>query len=193
MTVQSLARGSATGQVQLVPSVVMAMLIFVATEIMLFVAFVSAFTIMRRAALIWPPPGQPRLHGAEAAVATVVLVASGVALAIASRRARRSAASSRTPLAAAIALGCVFVVLQGLDLLRLFGAGLTMTSSALGSFFYLIVGLHALHAVVALGVLAWAWTGLRRGVLPAAVMGAAEVFWFFVVGIWPLLFWRIYG
>jgi hypothetical protein len=51
---------------------------------------------------------------------------------------------------------------------------------------------HALHAVVALGILAWAWSRLQRGFLSAGLMGAAEVFWYFVVGIWPFLYWRIY-
>ena len=44
-------------------------------------------------------------------------------------------------------LGAFFVVFQGAEWLALIGQGLTLTSSALGSFFYLIVGSHGLHAV----------------------------------------------
>jgi len=44
---------------------------------------------------------------------------------------------------AALVLGAFFVVGQGLEWLALLRHGLTLTSSQLGSFFYLIVGLHA--------------------------------------------------
>ena len=44
-----------------VPNGVLGMLLFVATETMLFGGMISAFTIIRTSALIWPPPGQPRL------------------------------------------------------------------------------------------------------------------------------------
>lgn len=177
---------------QVIPNGVMGMLIFVMTEVMLFGGFVSAFTIMRASALVWPPPGQPRLPAGETAFNTAVLLASGLALVVAGRAFRRNAPKARTPLLVAMLLGAFFVLCQGREWVMLLGQGFTLHSSALGSFFYLIVGFHALHAVVAIGILAYAWNRLRRGFLPAGVMGAAEVFWYFVVGIWPLLYWRVY-
>lgn len=53
-------------------------------------------------------------------------------------------------LAATIALGAVFVGLQGTEWAALLAQAMTMCSSKLGAFFYLIVGTHALHAVAAL-------------------------------------------
>jgi cytochrome c oxidase subunit 3 len=168
------------------------MLIFVVTEIMLFSGFVSAFTIMRGSAVIWPPPGQPRLPIEETAFNTALLLASGAVLFVARRRFRVSQASARMPLLAAIVLGAAFVLLQGREWVLLIAQGLTLRSSALGSFFYLIVGFHALHAVVALGVLIWAWRKLSRGSIPPTTLAAAEIFWYFVVGVWPVLYWRVY-
>jgi heme/copper-type cytochrome/quinol oxidase subunit 3 len=177
----------------IVPSGVLAMLIFVGAEIMLFAGFVSAFTIMRASAVLWPPPNQPRLPVEETAFNTLLLLLSGVSLFFAARRHRRGSPSgARVPLALSIALGVAFVLLQGREWVSLLGAGLTLTSSALGSFFYLIVGMHALHAVVALGVLVYAWRRLQRGFLPATTLAAAEVFWYFVVAVWPVLYWRVY-
>jgi heme/copper-type cytochrome/quinol oxidase subunit 3 len=195
MTVHTLPGPRSTQRVAraaLVPNGVFGMLIFVMTEIMLFAGFVSAFTIMRRSALVWPPPGQPRLPVLETALNTLVLLASGVALYLAGRAYRRHAPSARRPLLAAIVLGAAFVALQGREWVMLLGEGLTLHSSALGSFFYLIVGMHALHAVVALGVLGYAYRRLQRGFLPAGVLGASEVLWYFVVGVWPFLYWRVY-
>ena len=45
----------------------LAMLIFSFAEVMLFAGLVSAFTIARANALVWPPPGQPRLPVFETA------------------------------------------------------------------------------------------------------------------------------
>ena len=176
----------------LVPSPVLGVLIFVVTEIMLFSGFVSAFTIMRGSAVIWPPPGQPRLPVEETAFNTLLLLASGGVLWLAQRRFRRSQESARVPLLASILLGGGFVVLQGREWVSMLAQGLTLRSSALGSFFYLIVGFHALHAVVALGILIWVWRRLRRGSIPPATLAAAGIFWYFVVLVWPVLYWRVY-
>jgi len=93
---------------------------------------------------------------------------------------------------AAMLLGGFFVLFQGAEWVALLSQGLTLTSSTLGSFFYLIVGLHALHAVVAIGLLAYAWLRLQRGWLVQSQLVTAEVFWYFVVGLWPVLYGVVY-
>jgi cytochrome c oxidase subunit 3 len=176
----------------LVPSAVMGMLIFVFTELMLFAGLLSAFSIVRAGAVLWPPPGQPRLPIQATAFNTGVLVASGVALFLAQRGFFRDRASARRPLLLAMLLGAFFVVFQGVEWVRLVAQGLTLTSSTLGSFFYLIVGLHALHAIAALSVLVYTWRRLERGWLAQDQLAAAQVFWYFVVGLWPLLYAVVY-
>ena len=177
---------------ELVPSAVLAMLIFVITELMFFAGFISAFTIMRGSAVIWPPPDQPRLPVGETAFNSALLLASGVILFAGSRRFRTRPGELRRVLLAAILLGGAFVGLQGREWVQLLAEGLTMNSSALGSFFYLIVGVHALHALVALGVLLYLWRRMGRGTVPRPTLAAAEIFWYFVVGVWPVLYWRVY-
>jgi cytochrome c oxidase subunit III len=182
----------ATTQPPIIPSGVMAMLIFVFTEAMLFAGLISAFTIIRAGAMVWPPPDQPRLPVAETALNTAALLASGVLLAAARRRFRRNRARARPPLLWAMLLGGFFVVFQGAEWVALLGQGLTLQSSSLGSFFYVIVGLHALHAVAALSVLVYAWSRLRHGWLASSQLATAEVFWYFVVGLWPILYGVVY-
>ena len=54
------------------PNGVLGMLIFVATEIMFFSGLISAFVIGKSNAIGgWPPPGQPRLIGADASHAWI--------------------------------------------------------------------------------------------------------------------------
>jgi cytochrome c oxidase subunit 3 len=178
---------------ELVPAAVLGMLIFVFVELMMFAGLISAHSIVRASNLFaWPPPGQPRLPIEQTALNTVALLLSGVALFLGQRAYRQDPASARVPLAIAMALGAFFVVFQGLEWLALIGEGLTLTSSNHGSFFYLIVGMHALHAIAALGVLASAGWLLQTRRLRPARLAAACVFWYFVVGLWPILYWRVY-
>jgi cytochrome c oxidase subunit 3 len=95
-------------------------------------------------------------------------------------------------MAAAMVFGAAFVALQGAEWVALLRQGLTLTSSSLGSFFYLIIGVHALHVVVALALLVYTWIRLQRGWLASSQLAAAEVFWYFVVGIWPVLYLVVY-
>jgi heme/copper-type cytochrome/quinol oxidase subunit 3 len=176
----------------LVPNGVLGMLIFVMTEIMLFAGLISAFTIVKAGSPVWPPPGQPRLPVEETALNTLALLLSGVMLFVAGRRYQRNRATAKAPLLAAMLLGAFFVIFQGAEWVALVSQGLTLTSSTLGSFFYLIVGIHGLHAVAALLVLASAWLRIQRGWLAQRHLAAAEVFWYFVVGIWPFLYLVVY-
>jgi len=169
--------------------------LFVFTEVMLFAGFISAFGIVRDNALpgAWPPPGQPRLPIARTALNTVALLLSGAALFVAGRRFRGPRPeTARGWMAAAFALGAFFVIAQGIEWLALLRHGLTLSSSELGSFFYTIVGGHALHAVVALVLLALVWRAMAQGRLTESRFGAVRIFWYFVVLVWPLLYWRVY-
>lgn len=175
-----------------VPNGVFGMVLFVATEIMFFGGMISALTITRTSAVIWPPPGQPRLPVAQTGVNTAALLLSGVFLFAAQRVFLRDHRRALRPLGISIALGSFFVAFQGAEWVALIRQGLTLSSSTLGSFFYLIVGLHALHAVAALGLLAYTWLRLRQGWLAQSQLAVAQVFWYFVVGLWPILFAVVY-
>jgi heme/copper-type cytochrome/quinol oxidase subunit 3 len=81
---------------------------------------------------------------------------------------------------------------QGYEWVRLIGFGLTMTSSTYGAFFYLIVGAHALHAIAALLALGYCNLRLARHDLTRTVFSATQIFWYFVVMLWPVLYVLVY-
>ncbi|MGD8825105.1 MAG: heme-copper oxidase subunit III [Myxococcales bacterium] len=175
------------------PNGVLGMLIFVATEIMFFSGLISAFVIGKSNAVGgWPPPGQPRLPVEETAVNTVALLASGVALYVANRAFRSGSSRTRGWLLLSIALGGFFVVFQGAEWVALIREGLTLTSGQLGGFFYLIVGAHALHVVAGFIVLLYTYRRLAHGELDRFTFWPAQIFWYFVVGVWPVLYWQVY-
>lgn len=176
-----------------IPSAVLGMGIFVFSEAMLFAGLVSAFSIARAGSLLgWPPPGQPRLPAEETALNTLALAASGAVLWLAGRAHRQEQRSAATPMLAALALAAFFVLFQGWEWTQLLAEGLTLTSSQHGAFFYLIIGIHGLHCVAAIAALAWAYRRLATGVLAPSTFQAVRVFWYFVVGLWPILYWRVY-
>jgi heme/copper-type cytochrome/quinol oxidase subunit 3 len=171
----------------------LAMLIFIAAEVMFFAGTMSAFTIVRAGALpgMWPPPNQPRLPAEASVFNTLVLLASGAALFAAHLRYKKGKNAFGLGVAA-LGLGAGFVVLQGREWLKLLAQGLTMTSSPLGGFFYLIVGTHALHAMVALAVLGVVVARLRRGIIRPGFFFGAQALWYFVVLMWPVIYGRVY-
>jgi heme/copper-type cytochrome/quinol oxidase subunit 3 len=200
MTTQVMDYGAEPGAMQseerstsLMPNGLLGMILFVMCEIMLFAGMISAFQIARAGAPVWPPPGQPRLPVEATAFNTLALLASGVCLIVAHRAFHRGDRGRMIrPMSWALGLGAFFVVFQGVEWVRLIQQGLTLTSSNLGSFFYLMIGMHALHAFGALGLLVYATRQLQRGWLTSSLFGATEVLWLFVVGIWPILYGVVY-
>jgi heme/copper-type cytochrome/quinol oxidase subunit 3 len=180
------------GEPRVISNGVLGMSLFILTEIMLFAGMVSSFSIVRASSAIWPPPGQPRLPLEETAINTAALFLSGALLIVAQRRFKIDRASARLPLVASILLGTFFVLFQGWEWASMLAQGLTLTSSMLGSFFYLIVGTHALHAIVAIGLLLQVWRRLERGWLQPSQLATTAVFWYFVVAAWPVIYLRVY-
>lgn len=178
----------------LLPNAVLATLMFVFTEIMLFSGFISAHTIAAATVPpgMWPPPGQPRLPIETTGFNSVVLLASGVLIYWAGRKFAEGPSRARIPFAVSLALGTFFVLFQGWEWQGLLVEGMTLTTSAYSAFFYLIVGTHALHAIGGLGAMAWTYLRLVRGTLEGDELWAMQCFWYFVVGLWPVLYWLVY-
>jgi cytochrome c oxidase subunit 3 len=184
---------SPSRQQPVIESAVIGTVMFIVAEVMLFAGLISALVIVKANHLgPWPPLDQPRLPIEATAFNTLILLASGVVLHLAWRAYKRKPLDAKKPFAIAIGLGLFFVVFQGFEWVRLIGEGLTITSSTLGAFFYLIVGMHALHAIAAIVVLCFFWRRLSHLKLqPGAFMGA-QLFWYFVVGLWPILYLQVY-
>ncbi len=178
-----------------------AMLLFVIVEAMMFAGMVSAFMLTRAAAGgAWPPAGQPWFPLAETAINTAALLVSGALVFLAARAWEKREARTGPLLTAAIALGAFFVFFQGIAWVALIRQGLTLTSSHHGIFFCLTVGMHTANALGALIFMGFAWLRLKplrddeesRGSLGSSTFSAARILWYFVVGVWPVLYLCLY-
>jgi cytochrome c oxidase subunit 3 len=200
--IKELALGGDMGTVHPLPvkrkpvvsNAVLGTLFFIVAEVMFFSGAISAFTIARAGALpgTWPMPGQPRLPAEATMLNTALLLLSGIVLVVAHKLYRKQSPIAHWVTLSAWALGFGFVALQGVEWVGLLSQGMTLTSSPLGSFFYLIVGSHAIHAVVALIALGYAWIQMARGKLAPGLFFGAQTFWYFVVLLWPVIYARVY-
>ncbi len=174
-----------------------AMLVSVIVEGMMFTGVVIAFILTRASAgTAWPPAGQPWFPLEETTINSAALLASGALVLRAARVWRNPQARIGPLLIAAIALGAFFLFFQGLGWVMVVGEGLALTSNHHGVFFCLIVGLHAANTLGALIFLSAVWLRLKplrddgdpRGSLTSSTFLAARILWYFVVGIWPILY-----
>src|SRR6266403_4518550 len=73
-----------------ISSAMLAVLMVIGTEMMLFSGLIGSFLIFRLQAPFWPPPGLPRLPIAVTWINTFVLLSSGVTMYLAVRSVRRN-------------------------------------------------------------------------------------------------------
>ncbi len=179
----------------LVPSGVLAMAIFVATEAMFFAGLISAFLVLRAQSSDWPPIDQPRLPVELTGINTAILLASGWTMHRALRALRRGGEGGVRWLAATALLGTIFLAIQGTEWVNLVGYGLTTSSSLYGATFYTLVGAHGLHVLAALVALLVALRlALRNSRRPdgAEWLEPYRMYWLFVVAVWPVLYVLVY-
>ncbi len=179
-----------------IASSVLAVAIFIGSEVMLFGGLLSGFIILRAGNPHWPPPGQPHLPLFVTTLNTVVLFASGYTM-LHAVRAAKSGNLQRlvNGLLATLALGVTFLAVQGSEWLRLIRFGLTAGSSIYGGLFYTLVGLHALHVAAAVSALAVVLSMVRGGRYSAhdySGVLALSLYWSFVVALWGVIYVAVY-
>ena len=172
------------------------MALFVAVEILFFAGLLSAYVVTRQSLVSWPPPDQPHLPIPLTVFNTILLFISGFLMFKANKLRKSSDLATGQfykLFGVSILFGSLFLVFQGYEWIRLIGHGLTLHSSIYGSLFYVIVGAHALHALGALLFMIALLIRLRtQKALNQDLFDASQLFWYFVVGVWPIIFVMLY-
>jgi heme/copper-type cytochrome/quinol oxidase subunit 3 len=174
-----------------------ALVLFILSEIMLFGGLLGSFLAYKHNLSPWPPPGQPRYPAQTTTLNTAFLLLSGLTMFIFRRNWHRGDPSYKKLtflLALTLILGISFLFLQENEWIRLIAYGLTMTSSIYGSIFYVIVGFHAIHVLVAC---LWLFVASIRAILKKFPRNMVDletcgIFWYFVVLLWPVIYRFIY-
>ncbi len=162
--------------------------VFLASDVMLFAPFFAAYFLLRATNTPWPPEGV-EIDVPRALAATVALVASSFTL-VASDRAyeRRDVESMRRWLMVTIVLGSAFLVNQFAEYLTLsFGAD----DHPYGSIYWGLTGLHTAHVLGGVTALALLFVRAARSrsldeIGPWA--NGISLFWHLVDVIWVGVF-----
>jgi cytochrome c oxidase subunit 3 len=166
------------------------MIVFLASDVMLFASFFAAYFLLRADNQPWPPPGV-ELNVPRAAFATFVLLTSSFTLGASDRAGERPGreAAMRGWLLVTIGLGLAFLVNQILEYRTL---GFSARTHTYGSAYVLLTGLHALHVTAGLGAMSMLFVrAVRSGGRHEAIAswsGSVSLFWHLVDVIWVLVF-----
>jgi len=174
---------------------VLGMVFLIITEIMFFAGLISAYIVNRAGNPVWPPDDQPRLPIEITAVNTFILLLSGFFFIMLISRYRKEPKSSIKWLVLSMLFGLIFVGIQGYEWINLIAYGLTTTSSIYGAFFYSIIGMHSLHVFIGIAFLIYLWLTLKKTKdveKGQRSINAISIFWYFVILVWPILYYLVY-
>ncbi|MFT4538773.1 MAG: heme/copper-type cytochrome/quinol oxidase subunit 3 [Planctomycetota bacterium] len=180
--------------------VTLGMIFFIGSWTMSFGTLFLSFLVLRQRVGVWPPEGIALPSFNLASVATLILIGSSVALHRAVREwnptdSDRAAADPRSGIGAnwfiGIVLGFAFAIMQWALWSNLTAAGRLPSSGLYESLFYGLTWIHALHVVIGLCSLIWAWIGLSRGRYGPHRLSTVSnivIFWHFVDVVWIVLY-----
>ncbi len=177
-----------------VDSTTLGMLLFIASEIMLFGSFFTIYFFDRvvNGPPHWPPPPY-HLPVFVAGVNTIILVTSSFTIHWALQGIKRgNRAAMKGGLILTIALGLTFLLTQFREYSRL---GFSPQDGAFGSTFYGLTGLHGAHVFVGLTILTFAAVRAFRGHFTPEHHHGIEIsgiYWHFVDVMWIVVYTTVY-
>lgn len=170
------------------------MWLFLASEVMLFGALFAGYILLRVGNPDWPSGKDFDLHVSLASVNTLILLASSVALALATRSLRRrDVGKFKLCMLLSMLGGLAFLVLKGSEYVAKLGQGMTPASHNFMALYFTLTGLHVLHVVAGLAVNGYlAGPGFRLWRTgPRQLIQRVEcsaLYWYFVDLLWIPLF-----
>ncbi len=172
-------------------------IVWLASELMFFAALFAMYFTLRAVNLAQWPEFTEMLNVPFSAVNTVILVLSSVTCQLGVFAAERGDVRRlRMWFIVTFVMGSVFIAGHVTEYAELVHEGLTLSSSAYGSVFYLTTGFHGLHVtgglIAFLFVLGRTYTSRRFTHRQATTAIVVSYYWHFVDVVWIGLFTTIY-
>jgi cytochrome c oxidase subunit 3 len=169
---------------------------FLATEVLLFGALFTAYTVFR---VKYPALFQSehmKLNRVLGTLNTLVLITSSLAVALGVDAIRRGKARLLEKYyAATVLLGAVFLCVKYIEWTEEFHHGLYPGTNIFFSLYFMMTGLHGIHVILGMAALTYVVFLSRRGRFSASYHTPVEVaglYWHFVDLVWiyllPLLY-----
>jgi cytochrome c oxidase subunit 3 len=172
------------------------MVLFIASEVMLFGGLFAGYFYVRNQATAWPPEGVHQLDAVMGGILTTILIISGIighAGVVGLKSGNRML--FLIGVSGAIVLGSIFIGGQIYEWFTLMDEGLNAGSGTYGSTFYILTGFHGAHVIVGLAMLAlalirgfWGDFTPRRHLF----VDASMLYWHFVDVVWVFLYAILY-
>jgi cytochrome c oxidase subunit 3 len=169
---------------------------FLATEVLLFGALFTAYTIFR---IKYPElfrVEHAKLDRVLGAVNTVVLITSSFTVVLGVDAIKRGKARMlEVCFGATILLAAVFLCVKYVEYSAKFHHGLYPGTNLFFSLYFMMTGLHGIHVLLGMGLLSYVIVLSRRGRLSASYYTPAEMsglYWHFVDLVWIYLFPLLY-
>jgi len=169
---------------------------FLATEVLLFGALFTAYTVFR---LTYPGlfhAEHEKLNRVLGAVNTVVLITSSLTVALGIDAVKKGKAKLLTRyFGATILLAGVFLGVKCVEYAEKFHHGLFPRTNIFFALYYMMTGIHGIHVLIGMGVLAYVIVLARRGRFSEKYYTPVEMsglYWHFVDLVWIYLFPLLY-
>jgi cytochrome c oxidase subunit 3 len=163
-------------------------ILFLASELLFFGGLFGAYFALRSQTTPWPPEGV-ELETVLAAVATTLLVLSSLTFHLGLVAARRQRAGGlRVWIVVTIVLGGAFLTMQIVDWVSV---PFEVSSNAYGTMYYALTGMHGLHVLAGLLLMAIVLLRLGQGAYRGGHVDglhAVGYYWHFVDIVWIALF-----
>jgi cytochrome c oxidase subunit III len=178
------------------PHAKLGMWAFLASEIMLFGGLISSYVILRSGSAHMVIPPRTMMGVPLATVNTFVLITSSVTmvLALAAIKAGEMDKYMRY-LAATFGGGIGFLLIKAYEYNHKWHEGITISSNLFGSFYFTLTGLHAVHVIGGMGIMAYLmWAGAKghQSAHNYDRVEAGGLYWHFVDLVWVILFPLLY-
>lgn len=164
---------------------------FLASEIMLFGGLISAYVILRSGSShFWVPP-RSMMGVPLATLNTFVLITSSVTMVLALAAMQEGAIDKfKRFMMCTIGGGFAFLCIKAYEYNHKWHEGITISSNLFGSFYYTLTGLHVLHVIGGIALLAVILVQGANGVYAKnhERVECAGLYWHFVDLVWVLLF-----
>ena len=169
---------------------------FLATEVLLFGALFTAYTVFRMKYPEMFREEHAKLDRVLGAVNTVVLITSSLLVVFGVDAIKRGKARLfEACFGATILLAAVFLCVKYAEYSAKFHHGIYPRTNLFFSIYFMLTGLHGIHVLLGMGVLSYVILLSRRGRLSASYYTPAEMsglYWHFVDLVWIYLFPLLY-
>jgi len=177
------------------PSVKLAMWVFLASECLLFGALITTYVLYRGASVVGPYPNEI-FDIPYTSVSSFVLLASSLTMVLALAAIQRGEEGRlRVWLLATALLGMTFIGGQVYEFTRFVHEGLTLKTNLFGTTFYVLTGFHGAHVTIGILMLLSLLVLSLGGRLPQERTMAVELvglYWHFVDIVWIVIFTVVY-